>query len=221
MQKVITDAARDTRSPSRPERIAASPSVGRSSSPWPRPPARPDAGGDGAADEDRRVVTDPSPIDHRSPPTSTAVPTTTAAPLTPEPEQPPTADPAPVADPQPVTAKPTPTAEPAPPAVIILEQGDTGPKVRAFQSRLRQIGWFSGDVSDRYGTKTTAAVRGFQAKRGFPVTGSGRRAHLRQGHLDDAAPDRRRARQRQAQAAQAARPTPSRPRSRGTSTSGA
>jgi peptidoglycan hydrolase-like protein with peptidoglycan-binding domain len=104
-------------------------------------------------------------------PTSTAVPTTTAAPLTPEPEQPTTADPAPVADPQPVTAKPTPTAEPAPPAVIVLEQGDTGPKVRAFQSRLRQIGWFTGDVSDRYGTKTTAAVRGFQAKRGFPVTG--------------------------------------------------
>jgi peptidoglycan hydrolase-like protein with peptidoglycan-binding domain len=111
-------------------------------------------------------------------PTSTVVPTTTAAPLTPEPVQPPTSEPAPVvAAPKPVkvkptpTAEPSPTAEPAPPAVIILEQGDTGPKVRAFQARLRQIGWFSGDVSDRYGTKTADAVRGFQARRGFPVTG--------------------------------------------------
>ncbi|WP_404387941.1 peptidoglycan-binding protein [Humibacillus xanthopallidus] len=117
----------------------------------------------------------PPPTTPASPSTTaspTGVPTTTAAPLTPEPEQPPTADPQPVvADPKPVTAKPSPTVKPAPPAVIILEQGDTGPKVRAFQSRLRQIGWFSGDVSDRYGTKTAAAVRGFQAKRGFPVTG--------------------------------------------------
>ena len=44
--------------------------------------------------------------------------------------------------------------------------------MRAFQARLRQIGWFSGDVSDLYGNRTAAAVRGFQAKRGFPVTGS-------------------------------------------------
>jgi peptidoglycan hydrolase-like protein with peptidoglycan-binding domain len=95
-------------------------------------------------------------------PTSSAVPTTTAQPLTPEPTAPATPAPA---------AKPTPTSRPAPPPVIVLEQGDSGPKVRAFQARLRQIGWFSGDVSDRYGTKTVAAVRGFQAKRGYAVTG--------------------------------------------------
>jgi peptidoglycan hydrolase-like protein with peptidoglycan-binding domain len=89
---------------------------------------------------------------------TTAVPTASAPPLTPEPTTS-------------ATAEPTPTTKPAPPPVIILEQGDTGPKVRAFQARLRQIGWFSGDVSDRYGTKTVAAVRGFQAKRGYPVTG--------------------------------------------------
>ncbi|HET8989159.1 MAG TPA: L,D-transpeptidase family protein [Humibacillus sp.] len=99
------------------------------------------------------------------PPTTsptTTVPTTSAPPLTPEPT---------TAGPTPVAPKPTPTAKPVPAPVIILEQGDVGSKVRAFQARLRQIGWFSGDVSDRYGTKTAAAVRGFQAKRGYPVTG--------------------------------------------------
>ena len=40
-----------------------------------------------------------------------------------------------------------------------------------MQARLKQIGWFSGDVSDNYGSRTTEAVQGFQRKRGFPVTG--------------------------------------------------
>ncbi len=40
-----------------------------------------------------------------------------------------------------------------------------------MQARLKQIGWFSGDVSDSYGPRTTEAVKGFQKKRGFPVTG--------------------------------------------------
>ncbi len=44
--------------------------------------------------------------------------------------------------------------------------------MRSLQARLRQIGWFQGDVSDRYGSTTTAAVHGFQAKRGFAATGT-------------------------------------------------
>lgn len=40
-----------------------------------------------------------------------------------------------------------------------------------MQARLRQIGWFHGDVTDHYGARTTEAVRGFQRKRGFPATG--------------------------------------------------
>jgi lipoprotein-anchoring transpeptidase ErfK/SrfK len=54
---------------------------------------------------------------------------------------------------------------------VVLQPGDSGPKVRAMQARLRQIGWFHGDVTDYYGSRTTEAIRGFQAKRGFPVTG--------------------------------------------------
>jgi lipoprotein-anchoring transpeptidase ErfK/SrfK len=53
----------------------------------------------------------------------------------------------------------------------VLQPGDNGPKVRELQARLRQIGWFDGDVTDAYGPRTTAAVKGFQAKRDFPVTG--------------------------------------------------
>ncbi|GGM79631.1 hypothetical protein GCM10009721_00110 [Terrabacter tumescens] len=69
----------------------------------------------------------------------------------------------------PATAKPAPKPVPAP--VIVLRPGDTGPKVRSLQARLRQLNWFEGDVSDRYGSRTTSAVSGFQAKRGFAATG--------------------------------------------------
>ncbi len=58
---------------------------------------------------------------------------------------------------------------PGPP---ILSSGMSSPKVRELQARLKQIGWYSGDVVDNYGAKTVAAVRGFQGKRGFPVTGA-------------------------------------------------
>jgi peptidoglycan hydrolase-like protein with peptidoglycan-binding domain len=53
----------------------------------------------------------------------------------------------------------------------LFERGDESRAVREVQARLRQIGWFSGDVSDHYGDQTVAAVRGFQAKRQVPVTG--------------------------------------------------
>jgi hypothetical protein len=43
--------------------------------------------------------------------------------------------------------------------------------VRAIQVRLKQLQWYFGDVTDTYGSTTTAAVKGFQGKRGFPVTG--------------------------------------------------
>lgn len=49
--------------------------------------------------------------------------------------------------------------------------GDAGDQVREIQARLRQIGWFYGDVSDSYGDITADAVTGFQAKRMIPATG--------------------------------------------------
>ncbi|KQT93650.1 hypothetical protein ASG49_01225 [Marmoricola sp. Leaf446] len=57
------------------------------------------------------------------------------------------------------------------PGPRLLGPGDAGPEVRELQSRLRQVAWFVGDVTDDYGTATETAVRGFQAKRGIAVTG--------------------------------------------------
>ena len=53
----------------------------------------------------------------------------------------------------------------------LLEPGDTGTKVRILQSRLRQLAWYFGDVTDTYGSRTRTAVHGFQGKRGIPQTG--------------------------------------------------
>ena len=53
----------------------------------------------------------------------------------------------------------------------LFAPGDSGPEVRELQARLRQIGWFFGDVSSNYGDLTTEAVTGFQAKRMIPATG--------------------------------------------------
>jgi len=58
------------------------------------------------------------------------------------------------------------------PAKLIFKPGDDGAKVRELQARLKQLAWYSGDVTEHYGDQTTAAVRGFQAKRDLPATGS-------------------------------------------------
>ncbi|HVK30607.1 MAG TPA: L,D-transpeptidase family protein [Nocardioides sp.] len=84
----------------------------------------------------------------------------------------PSAEPDPSDEPDP-TKEPKPSKDPGPPPAgpALLSPGDAGPQVRDLQARLKQIDWFSGDVTDNYGDVTTDAVRGFQAKRGFEVTG--------------------------------------------------
>ncbi|MGZ6737816.1 MAG: L,D-transpeptidase family protein [Nocardioides sp.] len=92
-----------------------------------------------------------------------------------------TGDPAPSATPTPAptpTPTPTPTVTPAPtpppltPGPTLLGRGATGDDVRDLQARLVAIQWLTGEVSGSYDDATVAAVRGFQAKRGFPVTGA-------------------------------------------------
>lgn len=63
-----------------------------------------------------------------------------------------------------------------------LEPGNSSRRVRLLQARLRQIGWFAGDVTGFYGPKTTAAVAGFQRKRGLPDTGTADRRTQRRLH---------------------------------------
>jgi hypothetical protein len=71
-----------------------------------------------------------------------------------------------------------PATDPLTPDPAILEAGDRGPRVRALQARLRQIGWYAGKVTNRYGPRTTTAVKGFQAKRKLAVHGYVDRATL-------------------------------------------
>lgn len=57
------------------------------------------------------------------------------------------------------------------PGPALLKEGSTGATVRDLQARLKQIGWFSGKVTETYGPSTAKAVKDFQTKRGIPVTG--------------------------------------------------
>lgn len=125
-------------------------------------------GGCAPGEPSARPTATPTTTSSTGPP-STAPPTTAP---TPSPSAPPTT----TAAPRTTTAAPTsrPTEDkPVSPSVqpVVLRPGDSGPRVRAMQARLRQIGWFHGDVTDYYGSRTTEAVRGFQGKRGLPVTG--------------------------------------------------
>ncbi|MFW6869680.1 L,D-transpeptidase family protein [Nocardioides sp. CPCC 206347] len=90
-----------------------------------------------------------------------------------DPTEDPTDDPTDATDDPTPSTDPQPTKDPGPPPAgpALLSPGDRGPDVRDLQARLKQIDWFSGDVTDNYGDLTTKAVRGFQAKRGFEVTG--------------------------------------------------
>lgn len=64
--------------------------------------------------------------------------------------------------------EPEPELQPGP---RLWGPGDTGDDVRDLQARLKQIAWYHHDVTGTYGDVTATAVRGFQEKRGFPVTG--------------------------------------------------
>ncbi|CAM5264584.1 Murein L,D-transpeptidase OS=Streptomyces alboniger OX=132473 GN=CP975_21820 PE=4 SV=1 [Streptomyces alboniger] len=64
---------------------------------------------------------------------------------------------------------PPPAPSPAP--KTLMAQGASGERVRELQARLRQIAWFHRHPTGNYGPATAEAVRGFQAKRGLPVTG--------------------------------------------------
>jgi len=57
------------------------------------------------------------------------------------------------------------------PGPTILGPDDSGREVRILQARLKQIAWFSPDVTDFYGDTTAASVAGFQTKREIPSTG--------------------------------------------------
>ncbi|MGZ5400034.1 MAG: L,D-transpeptidase family protein [Nocardioides sp.] len=57
------------------------------------------------------------------------------------------------------------------PGPALLAAGDRGEDVRAVQHRLVQIAWLFDAVTGSYDPATVDAVKGFQGKRGIPVTG--------------------------------------------------
>ena len=96
-----------------------------------------------------------------------------------------------VVEPAPTTSAPTrATAEPSPspsasattkPAAdepkaaprptLLLAKGAKGEKVRDLQVRLRDLDWYAGSITGKYGTSTVKGVKGFQDKRGLKKTG--------------------------------------------------
>ena len=67
----------------------------------------------------------------------------------------------------PSSAAPVPKSSPA----VLWAPGDSGPKVRELQARLRQVDWLFDGPTGTYDDLTENAVRGFQGKRGLPRTG--------------------------------------------------
>lgn len=64
-----------------------------------------------------------------------------------------------------------PTQTPAAPSYPRLEPGNTGDQVKQLQTRLKELGFFSGLIGGNYLTKTTDAVKLFQAAIGHEQTG--------------------------------------------------
>ncbi len=101
----------------------------------------------------------PSTTESSSTPAASASASPSASSVTPSPSE--TASPT-----ASETTAPALTAGPA-----IYKAGASGDAVRGLQVRLRQIAWYSGVITGTYDSRTISSIEGFQAKRGFPVTG--------------------------------------------------
>ena len=78
---------------------------------------------------------------------------------------------------------PTPSATPA-----MLSSGSSGDEVKALQSRLQQLGFYSGVLDGDYGKGTRAAVKLFQAQHGLDDDGIAGQKTLERLYSNDAQP---------------------------------
>ena len=78
---------------------------------------------------------------------------------------------------------PTPSATPA-----MLSAGSSGDEVKALQSRLQQLGFYSGVLDGDYGKGTRAAVKLFQAQHGLDDDGIAGQKTLEMLYSNDAQP---------------------------------
>jgi peptidoglycan hydrolase-like protein with peptidoglycan-binding domain len=68
---------------------------------------------------------------------------------------------------KPAATKPASASKPA----LVLARGAKGERVRELQVRLRQLDWYAGSITGKYGSSTVKAVKGFQGKRDLKKTG--------------------------------------------------
>ncbi|ARE74961.1 peptidoglycan-binding protein [Streptomyces sp. NPDC059558] len=89
------------------------------------------------------------------------------------PETSPSTDDKPSGSPSPsASASASPSASPSPSVKQIMANGDESEQIRELQARLKQLKLMSVAPTGFYGSKTTAAVKAFQAKNGLNATGS-------------------------------------------------
>ncbi len=72
------------------------------------------------------------------------------------------------------------------PEYVSLKPGDSGSRVKKLQTRLKELGYFSGNIGGNYGELTTAAVKRFQKKIGANQTGKATIALQEKLFADDA-----------------------------------
>ncbi|MGI6172944.1 MAG: peptidoglycan-binding domain-containing protein [Christensenellales bacterium] len=69
------------------------------------------------------------------------------------------------------TLDPTPRPSVSEPTYSILMRGDSGSAVEKLQKRLKELGYYTGDVDGSYGSSTVTAVKRFEAAMGGTQTG--------------------------------------------------
>lgn len=65
----------------------------------------------------------------------------------------------------------SPVAPPKPSTCAVLQYGDTGEDVRCLQEQLRRAGYFHGEATGYFGSKTCDAVIAFQRDHGLKADG--------------------------------------------------
>ncbi len=108
----------------------------------------------------------------------TPVPTATVVPITV------TADPGrPTATPAPPTPTPAPTATPS-----YVAYGSKGEMVKQLQTRLQELGYYTGAIDGDFGSGTQRAVEVFQKQNGLDADGIAGQKTLTQLYSDEAKP---------------------------------
>ena len=82
------------------------------------------------------------------------------------------ATPAPTETPVPVAVSPTPIVmSSGAPSLQTLKTGSKGDLVKALQTKLKELGYYTGEIDGDFGSSTAAAVKEFQRRNGLHVDG--------------------------------------------------